>query len=1256
VNLLANADIPPVAPILTEDFHPENPYKGLRAFQSADNQDFFGREKVTAKLLKRMEEVHEFGRFLAVIGPSGSGKSSLVKAGLIPALWRGELPGSEKWFIIEMLPGAHPLDELEIALTRVAANQAGNLHEQLTRDRRGLIRAAQLILPGDDSELVVMIDQFEEVFTLLEDETLRGNFLDLLYTAVIEPRSRVRIVITLRADFYDRPLHYADFGELVRSRMETVLPLSAQELERAISKPAERVGVAFEPGLVASIVAEVNYQAGALPLLQYALTELFEQRKGRLLTREAYEAIGGSVGALAQRADEVYRDFDAGAQEAARQMFLRLVTLGEGVEDTRRRVHRSELLAIAPESEVMDEIIDTYAEYRLLSLDNDPGTRAPTVEVAHEAILRIWERLRGWLTESRDEIKSQRLLAAMVADWMKAGQEPSYLLRGARLEQFSAWQDSTSIVLTPVEKQFLQASIATRDEEYAEERKRLEREAALEQRSKRRMRYLVVVLALLALTAVIFSVFALDRETQIQGAYATSQANLSRAEREAEVNHSLVLANAAAYELATGSTELALMLALEAYHIPDPPAAAERALRAVADKSGSRAVLPLLTSQINAVAVSPDSAWGLAAGCADLQNNSCTLGEIVLFAMQATDEIQRLYGHTDTITSAVFTPDGHGLWSASADGSIALWDLNDGGRIVRRFELDLGGVRQIAQSPEGTRLLAATQTGLVLIDPADGRILQAFEGHTGSVNTVAFSPDGAAALSGGADRQVILWDVRTGALVRRMLGHFGPVLSLAFHPDGLRAVSCSVDFSVRIWSLETGEELQRANSVNVVQAVVVQPDGRRLIADFGAALLIKGFDQWSEADYLTIDPTGGGEAGSYDPTALAFDPSGQFVLSGLQNGNLILWTMAVERLTQRYADPAVSSEFLALDLRADGLRLAAGSASTGEALVWDIDPRSPTYATLLARLPGHQGAVFPLRYTPDGTALLVGSGDWFGGTTKNSLNLWNVDESSPTYGTIIRTFEGLTFYPRAFAFTPDNHYLLVGTQNVSREGEFMMWDMLTGAQVKRFQTGPDVSNILLSADGKRALTVSAFFSDITEWDIDPLSPAFGEVLRVIPTNSVAYDLEWGPTPATFFLGDLNSTLQERDYQTGQVIRSFTGGGTAGMWSVDLSPDQQQVITGSDNGEIVLWDYGSGREIWRAPRQSAFILSLYFHPDGKSAFAVTFPGIPTQWNVVQPSLIELLNWIETHRYMREFTCIERLHYQIQPLCEGVEGVP
>ena len=224
---------------------PENPYRGLRPFQAVDQRYFFGREKLVRTLIKRLDgsRTETNPRFLAVVGPSGSGKSSLVRAGLIPALWRGELPGSDRWFVVDMLPGAHPLDELEIALLQVAADQAPNLREQLNRDMRGLQRVAQLILPKDDSELVVIVDQFEEVFTLVEDEAARTHFLDLLYTAVTDPRSRVRVVVTLRADFYDRPLHYSDFGQLVRDRMETILPLSAEELERAIRRPADLVGM-----------------------------------------------------------------------------------------------------------------------------------------------------------------------------------------------------------------------------------------------------------------------------------------------------------------------------------------------------------------------------------------------------------------------------------------------------------------------------------------------------------------------------------------------------------------------------------------------------------------------------------------------------------------------------------------------------------------------------------------------------------------------------------------------------------------------------------------------------------------------------------------------------------------------------------------------------------------------------------------------------------------------------------------------------
>jgi len=390
----------------------ESPYKGLRAFGEADADDFFGRETLTGELLGRLAQPGDLTRFLAVVGPSGSGKSSVVKAGLIPALRRGGLPGSENWFIVDLVPGAHPWEELEAALLRVAVNPPQSLLSQLREDERGLLRAVQRVLPADETtELVLVIDQFEEVFTLTADEAGRAQLLDSLVMAILDPSSRARVVITLRADFTDRPLQYVDFGELVRQRTEFVLPLTPDELEEAIVKPAQRVGLAVEPGLPETIMSDLGDQPGTLPLLQYTLTELFERRVGRALTLGAYQASGGVRGALAKRAEELYTQLDEAGRKVACQLFLRLITLGEATSDglpapdTRRRVLRSELTSLdgrPKTTSVIDGVIDQFGRHRLLTFDRDPVTRGPTVEVAHEALIREWGRLRMWLDEDRE--------------------------------------------------------------------------------------------------------------------------------------------------------------------------------------------------------------------------------------------------------------------------------------------------------------------------------------------------------------------------------------------------------------------------------------------------------------------------------------------------------------------------------------------------------------------------------------------------------------------------------------------------------------------------------------------------------------------------------------------------------------------------------------------------------------------------------------------------------------------------------------
>src|SRR5262245_5158747 len=488
-----------------------NPYKGLRAFEEADAADFFGREELVEQLVKRLGTT----RFLAVVGPSGSGKSSVVRAGLLPAIRRGDIPGSESWRIADMFPGTRPLDGLEAALLRAVPDPPASLMDQLERDEHGLHRAVLRLLPSDGSELVLVIDQFEEVFTLVEDERMRAQFLGSLEAAATDPHSRLRVVATLRADFYDRPLLYRGFAELFKSRVEALVPLSAEELEKAISGPARRVDVSLEPGLVAAMLADVAEEPGALPLMEYALTELFDRRDGRTLFLEAYREIGGVSGALGRRAEELFADLDERGTEAARQLFLRLVTLGEGTEDTRRRATRSEVASLDVDQHAMTPVLDAFGVSRLLSFDRDGGTGAPTIELAHEAILTAWPRLHRWIDAAREELRIERRVAAAAREWTESDRDPSFLLSGSRLEQAETWRAGSGIAVTPEEGEYLDASLQQRDRAMAEERARQAHEEELERRSFRRLRALVAVLAVAALVAIGLTVFATRQSNQI---------------------------------------------------------------------------------------------------------------------------------------------------------------------------------------------------------------------------------------------------------------------------------------------------------------------------------------------------------------------------------------------------------------------------------------------------------------------------------------------------------------------------------------------------------------------------------------------------------------------------------------------------------------------------------------------------------------------------------------------------------------------
>jgi hypothetical protein len=519
------------------------------------------------------------------------------------------------------------MEEIEAALLRVAVNPPSSLLPQLQEDERGLLRAAKRVLPGDDSAgLVLLLDQFEEVFTQAEDEAARAHFLGSLYAAASDPRSPLRIIATLRADFYDRPLLYRQPGELVRERTEVVLPMSAAELERAIVRPAARVGVGLEPNLLAALVQDVGEQPGTLPLLQYALTELFERREGRLMTLRAYQATSGVAGALGRRAETIYNSLDYAGQEAARQLFLRLVTVGEGAEeDTRRRVRMSELSSTSLDEEALHRALDLFGRYRLLTFDREAATGAPTVEVAHEALLRSWGRVREWLEASRESLRVQRRLMSAAGDWLASGRDPSFLAPGARLSQFEALAAERDIALTADERAYLEASMVEREHQIRDEQERQGRELVLQRRAANHLRVLVAAMAVFLAIAVGLSLLAVGNQAEADRQRVQAEIGFTRSE--------------------------ALRLAAEA-----------GTLLQVGNQSELAALLAIRSAQTEHT-IQGDAALGPASFLEYPQ--------------------QRYLGHEGSAFRALFSPDDERVLTASWDATARLWDAQTGKELRR---------------------------------------------------------------------------------------------------------------------------------------------------------------------------------------------------------------------------------------------------------------------------------------------------------------------------------------------------------------------------------------------------------------------------------------------------------------------------------------------------------------------------------------------------------------------------------------------
>lgn len=1139
-----------------------NPYKGLRPFQQADTGDFYGREALTNRLLSRMEENLPGRNFLAVVGASGSGKSSAVKAGLIPTIRGGAIGGSENWFIAEMTPGMNPLRELESTLLAISQQPVSGLGGMLRSGRDGLLKAVQAVAPNSDIFLV--IDQFEEAFTLAPEADC-SKLLTLIAEACEPKESRVHVLVTLRADFLDRPLGMPMFGDLLRRRIEFVLPLTPSELERAITGPIERIGLEVDPALIERINADVSEEPGALPLVQYALTEVFDRRSGRMLSLSAYEKIGGVTGALARRADEVYQGLTDDGKAAARQIMLRLLTLGEGKEDTRRRAPLSELVAVVPDNTIRQTALDAFTRARLLTFDQDQATREPVVEVAHEALIREWHLLRSWLDDSRADVRQQRQLAAAATEWSESRRDDSYLLAGTRLSQFEEWATITDLMLTPLERDYLSISTAERQRREEAEAARRAREEALEDRWRKILGVLAVVFAVATLLSVGLFMVAL-RNGQVAEENATrarleaeraeqnalrAQQSAMRAEQNFERAEALRLASAANVLLygQEANAEIGAMLAIRSLvsrYSNEADAALVQArslmyvdrifdiglpVRSVAvtqgqthlaagGEDGSVNVYEVITGEklwgyqsrfpIIDLAFSPDGTT-LAASRED--------GGVMIFNENGTLRAA-LPVSASPIHTLTFINGSDALLTATADGLLTTWDAQTGRRILSVQAALQDTAYDLEVLPNGVQAVVAGYFQAPVIDLSTGEVLRVYDSLNNGITGVAATED--LLLTASQTGIAKVWDADSGEELLTLTNHTSSVNDGAFWPDGSGLVTISADGTARIWDLTTGAETRSLTGhTGEIRDLVLLPDTRQILtASSDGTVRLWNADLSRSHDRLAAH----------------------------DSGSEAVWVNEHELITIGYPDTIVKR--------------------------WD------TQAEIALQSYEGIGVHHAIDVSPDRGWLAVGT------------RIYDI-----TTGQLLREFPS-DYWINDVAFSPNGRLLAVGgmrsgfDQDRIYTGVAEVWDIETGQRVLSLNQHTDeVQSVSFSPDSTLLLTASIDTTAIL-WNI-----AEGTLLQTFPhDNEVAY-AEYSQDGAVILTSGPRIAPTLWNAQTGLKLRTF-GAENIAVRGATLSPDGEIIATADLDGSLRLWDAETGRLERRVVGFKATLSLPIFSPDGR----------------------------------------------------------
>jgi WD40 repeat protein len=986
------------------------PYVGLDAFREGDHAIFFGRQRTVAEIVALLAD----RRLVAVVGPSGSGKSSVVRAGVIPALRDGALPGSAQWRSYPpIVPGANPLTSLARLL---APPDAGDTwaDQQVAAMLSSPGHLAKLVAALGDTPALICVDQFEELFTLCEDERERDAFIDNLIDLSDRPDVSHCVILTMRSDFEAFVAREPALQERFAAGRVPLTPLSAAELREAIERPALKVGLKFEDGVIDALLHDLLGEPAALPLLQFTLLKLWENRARNRVTYEAYQRLGGGRLALARSADEFYAGLIPEEQVTARRILLRMIRPGEGLEVTSNRIRRAALYRANEAHDRIDRVLDKLIRARLVRVSGT-GADDQQIEVAHEALVRNWPTLVDWLEDERSALSTRRRLEAKAAEWIRLGRGSSGLLDLEQLREAEHWlasSDAEYLGFDPglpelvvfsraaieeaeqehelIRQRELQQARALAEEQQARaeaERQRAEAErkrAELEERSNRRLTWLFRALAVMAIVAFLSAILALyqaARAVAARGEAVNKAADLQTAVANANTANAIAVKNAQVADgnrqvaesnaqVAQSNLTVAQTAEAVANDLKNKEAQRRRAERAELLAAVSRAVLPArpqlsLLLGVEGYRVQHDEQPPEATQPAVLTSLRQTLAQIGA-------PTRGLPGHPGKITAVAIRPDGKAMLSGDDQGEVWVWNLaaEDPNTQLISLPGTSAPIVMVGFAQNGALLIATGTDGVVHIwGTTNGATPRDLAGPP-NPNHVIVSPDGAWLAASGDSAQPYVWRLANlGAPPLRLAGHTGAVTDLAFSGDSRLIMTSSADGTAKLYNLASSNPERQASFVFARQnspgltAAAISPDGRWAVtAASDGALHV-----WTIANNAFSRGPQILNAGSV--TALAIDPRSRWVVAGGGDGRLRLWGLG-GGATPQFELAGSSGPIAAVAFSADGARMAAASAD-GTALVWSLaNPADPP-----RELRAHEGGLNAIALSDDGARLVTGGDD-----------------------------------------------------------------------------------------------------------------------------------------------------------------------------------------------------------------------------------------------------------------------------------------